>query len=395
MNRRAPQFLVTLVFGLMLMSAGGIQLGLELHRGEKPHVFELFVRAPTAAHLRATEDRLESESWLAQRLRPWMQYAQFVLLNDPGEKAVRGRDGWFFYRPGLESVTQRPPMAPTSIDPVTAIRDFRDQLAARGIHLVVLPAPNKESIYPGQLTRRADSLHIALSESTQSALRRLRGAGVEVVDLFELYGRAKSGTTRGPHSDLYLAQDSHWSPAGVELAAQAVAQRLLERGWIGRGEMDYGTRVVPTERVGDVLRMLDVPRIEARIGPERVRCRQVIQASTGQLYRDDPMAEVLVLGDSFLRVYQQDEPGAAGFVAHLARELRQPVTSLVNDGGASTLVRQELHRRPALLMNKRVVVWEFVERDIRLGLEGWQLVPLPDRVAVAQRVDRASGGDAQ
>ena len=36
----------------------------------------------------------------------------------------------------------------------------------------------------------------------------------------------------------------------------------------------------------------------------------------------------------------EDEPGAAGFIAHLARELGQPLTSIVNDGGASTLVRQ-------------------------------------------------------
>ena len=64
-------------------------------------------------------------------------------------------------------------------------------------------------------------------------------------------------------------------------------------------------------------------------------------------YQDDPDAEILVLGDSFLRIYQQDEPGAAGFIAHLAQELQQPLTSLVNDGGASTLVRQELYRRPA------------------------------------------------
>ena len=78
-----------------------------------------------------------------------------------------------------------------------------------------------------------------------------------------------------------------------------------------------------------------------------------------------------------MRIYQQDEPGGAGFIAHLAKELKQPLASLVSDGGASTLVRQELHRRPGLLRNKRVVVWEFVERDIHLGTEGWQQVPLP------------------
>ena len=36
-------------------------------------------------------------------------------------------------------------------------------------------------------------------------------------------------------------------------------------------------------------------------------------------------------------------------------------------------MRQELYRRPTLLHNKRVVVWEFVDRDIRFGTEGWQI----------------------
>jgi hypothetical protein len=61
----------------------------------------------------------------------------------------------------------------------------------------------------------------------------------------------------------------------------------------------------------------------------------------------------------------------------LARVLRRPVTSLVRNGGGATLVRQELSRRPALLAGKRVVIWEFAERDLRFGMEGWQRVPLP------------------
>jgi hypothetical protein len=50
----------------------------------------------------------------------------------------------------------------------------------------------------------------------------------------------------------------------------------------------------------------------------------------------------------------------------------------VNDGGASTLVRQQLSRRPELLRGKRLVIWEFVERDIYYGAEGWKAVPLPE-----------------
>jgi hypothetical protein len=138
------------------------------------------------------------------------------------------------------------------------------------------------------------------------------------------------------------------------------------------------------ERLGDVLRMLQSAQIEKSSAPEDVPSVQVVRDEAGGLYHDQSDSQVLVLGDSFLRIYQQDEPGSAGFIAHLAKELKQPLSSLVSDGGASTLVRQELFRRPGLLKNKRVVVWEFVERDIHLGTEGWQDVPLPPEETAVQ-----------
>jgi hypothetical protein len=122
--------------------------------------------------------------------------------------------------------------------------------------------------------------------------------------------------------------------------------------------------------------MLQSPPLERAIEPEEIPCRQVVRGDTGEPYRDDAGAGLLVLGDSFLRIYGQDEPGAAGFVAHLARGLRRPLASLVSDGGASALVRQELCRRPQLLAGKAAVLWEFVERDIRFGAEGWPVLPL-------------------
>jgi hypothetical protein len=306
--------------------------------------------------------------------------AQFAWLGDGGDKALVGRDGWLFYRPGVEELWKRTPAAATphlSSDPLPAIVAFRDELAARGIHLLVLPVPNKESVYPDQLTRRVAGRGGLLAPRTRDLLRALREARVAVVDLFGQFAEARQTQAGLGGPSLYLVQDSHWSPAGLELAARAAAQHLLDQGSIRRGPTRFDTRPSPVRRTGDILRMLQAPQLERLARSEEVTCRQVLQAGTGQLYADDPNAEVLVLGDSFLRIYEQDEPGAAGFIAHLARELGQPVTSLVSDGGASTLVRQELHRRPALLRNKKVVVWEFVERDIGLGQEGWQIVPLP------------------
>jgi hypothetical protein len=83
------------------------------------------------------------------------------------------------------------------------------------------------------------------------------------------------------------------------------------------------------------------------------------------------------MGDSFMRIYHTDIPNSAGFIAHLAKELKQPLMSIVNDGGGATLVREELSARPIFLNNKKVVVWEFVERDIGMAVKGWTRTRLP------------------
>jgi len=344
------------------------QIVWELRDGQSPQIVELFRQRPTRTDLRQFESRLESDCRLAQAVRPWMQYARFILFEDAGDKALVGRDGWFFYRPGVQYLTERysPPE-----DLFTAITSFRDDLAKRGVKLLVMPAPNKASIYPEMLTAGAAK---PVNTKTRDVLTKLSESGVEIVDLFESYDKARLA----PGSpDYYLAQDSHWSPEGMRLAAEAVARRLLDSGGVEKGSVRYQMRPVTVERCGDVLRMIRVPQVEQLYKPQQMNCTQVIDAAAGQPYRDDPNSPVLVLGDSFLRIFERDEPGSGGFIAHLANNLGFGVTSIVNDGGASTLVRQQLANRPALLKGKKVVVWEFVERDIRFGTEGWQVIRMP------------------
>ena len=379
---RDPRWVLILIFLGMIVSVPVIQIVIETRQEDGVRAFEVFSRTPTAANLRAYERSMEAANWLGHVSRPWIQFAQFAWLNDGGEKAVVGHDGWYFYKPGLNYMLARPhnPAQATN-DPFPAILDFRDQLAARGIRLVMMPVPNKDSIYPDRLTSRTVPGCALISAPTQELLNRLRAAHVEVIDLFKEFGEARHRSSSASTSPLYLAQDTHWSPDGVALAARAAARHLVDLGWMQPGQVDYGERSAPVQRLGDILRMLQVPLIERRVPPETVSCRQVIRQDNGEVYKDGPDAQILVLGDSFTRIYQQDEPGAAGFIAHLSKELKQPMMSLVNDGGGSTLVRQELRGRPAFLQDRKVVLWEFVERDIGLGIEGWKLVPLPPVVS--------------
>jgi hypothetical protein len=138
----------------------------------------------------------------------------------------------------------------------------------------------------------------------------------------------------------------------------------------------FDFRPVALARHGDLVDLLRSPALDSRLAPAQLVCSQVIDR-TGAAYADDSSADTLVLGDSFLRIYQTDAPGSAGFIAHLAAALGRPVASIVNDGGGATLVRQDLARHPRVLDGKRVLIWEFSERDLRLAAEGWPTVPLP------------------
>jgi hypothetical protein len=388
---RGPRICLIVVFLALLGIVAPSQIVFELRERETPQIANLFRQTPTRANLRRLESDLESRCRLAQAVRPWVQYARFVLLQDAGDKALLGRSDWFFYRPAAQYLVEPcalPTVGAKNLSPLqttndifTAIVSFRDDLAKRGIKLLVMPAPNKSSVYPQMLATRASS---TVNLTTREALARLQQAGVEIIDLFEAYGpvrsvpaRASKEAPRGVTANYYLAQDSHWSPEGMHLAADVVARKLLDSGWVEKGPSKYELKPARIKRYGDVLRMIHVPQVERLYEPEQIDATQVINTVTGRPYVDDPNSPVLVLGDSFLRIFERDEPGSAGFIAHLARNLGFGLTSIINDGGASTLVRQQLARKPALLQGKKVVIWEFVERDIRFGTEGWQVIPIP------------------
>lgn len=379
-SRAAERFLI-LAFLSVITIPPIMQTVWEWRRDRHVQALELFYERPTSAHLRAYEQQLEDASWLGKSVRPWVQYAQFEWFQDGGEKTLIGRDGWLFYRPGVRYATDRPTLAESqAVDQAQqAIVAYRDALAQRDIQLLVVIAPNKETVYPDMLVAQAHDLATFRNPQTNLLCDRLHAAGVEAVDLGAVFSAHRTVSSAEKTPCLYLSQDSHWSPAGVELAARVVAERIEMLEWLTPNRVEFARQDVTTERLGDLVRMLQVPQLEHSIPAERVTCRQVVDVDGKPLRIDNPSAEVLVLGDSFLRIYEQDEPRSAGFTSQLAYELRRPVAALINDGGGTTLVRQELYRRPALLRNKHVVVWEFVERDIRFGTEGWQEVPLPPK----------------
>jgi hypothetical protein len=382
MNRlRDPRWMLIFLFLGIITIVPLVQLVRGFFQENESGVsFELFNESPISANLRAYEKSSESANWAARLSRPLLQFAHFKWLKDGGEKVLIGSSGWYFYKPGIHYMLARPELVEAAIatnNPTPAIVHFRDQLAERGIRLLLVPVPNKESIYPDKVSSRAENLNGVMAPRTRQVLDKLRAHGVEVLDLFELFRASRQKSNNAAEPPLYLAQDTHWSPRGMDLAAKAAAHRLIELGWIAPGKTQYREKEARVARLGDLVHMLQSPMLEQATQPENIVASQIVGASDGKLYQDQSEAEILVIGDSFLRIYQQDAPTSAGFIAHLAKELSQPMMSIVNDGGGSTLVREELSSRPIFLKNKKVVVWEFVERDLGLGIKGWQRTSLP------------------
>jgi len=417
---------LVLVIGFLAVTAAVpvTQTALELARRERVQFIDVFRHWPAEKDLRQFERTLEEKSWFQRTLRPWQQGFLFATVRETGAKGVMGRDRWLFYRPDLRYLIDRPEITAdsrriSSSDDRTrwgrverAILRFRDQLQERGIALVVVPVPGKPAVYPDQVTRRELPQEPPFQSPTCELLRALQRQGVPTVDLFATFSAARSNAVRTPTSTpLYLAQDTHWTPRGAQLAAASVATRLGELKLAPAPAKEFRSERVAVIRWGDVLDLMQIPGLRGAFPSQTVECLQVLDPALGPLVptaSDRPgtyrypgqQASVLVLGDSFCRIYQYPEPqslggrptaagrnegsgtkrllpGSAGFISHLALALRSPVDAIVSDGGASTDVRRKLSTDPELLEGKKVVVWEFAERDIALGSQGWEDVPLP------------------
>ncbi|MBN2037613.1 MAG: hypothetical protein JW768_12800 [Chitinispirillaceae bacterium] len=356
-----------------------------------------------ANYLRPYEKEMEKSSVFGTAIRPWMLYGYFKVFGDPGSKGVRGRYDWMFYRPDVEYLV-RPDVfdersrivdandAPLTEDIIGAIVDFKEQLAAGDVDLLFVIMPTKPSIYPDLLNASADPAQAGMPDNTRAIMKRLQAAGIDAVDLFSAFARER-GNDAASGDSIYLRTDTHFRGRGVLAAARVIADRVKQYPWYVPGTTEYIVDTVEVPRVGDVGEMIGLPQQVTKKSvypfiPETTACYQVYRIERDEkgaieeraLYRDDYRnSTILVLGDSFSRMYQTDQPGSAGWISHLARELSQPVASLVNDGGASTLVRETLARKSKLLRGKKLVIWEVVERDFRFGEEGWKKIEVVTR----------------
>jgi len=368
---------------------------------------DLLAFVPTAHQIRAFEDNLENTSLVSGTLRPWVGWVVKALLHGGDEQVYFGREGWLFYRASVDSVTgpgflteqwQRrrlhdadKSLPPPQPDPLKALLQFHRQLAERGIALVVMPVPGKESIYPERLAPPQAGGKVVQNPSFEAFKSQLSAAGVLIFDPAPILTDLKHETPA------YLRTDTHWSPAAVQRVAAELAAWMTERNLLPP-TASTSPRYLPVtvRNSGDITVMLALPQDQSFFPPETASITRVV-AADGSPWQSDERADVLVLGDSFSNIYSLAQMGwgdSAGFAEHLSAALGRPLDRLVINAGGAHTSRQELVREMAAgrdrLAGKRVVIYEFAARELAFG--DWRLFDLPPRAPqVAQAT--APGGE--
>jgi len=369
--RRERKFVLMVLAALIALPVA--QWCADLAAGVAPTGAGLARRWPTAAHLRSVEAEFTASAGRNPYARALAALPGLAWLQGQASPVLEGRvvadEPWLFYRPDVRLISQRP-SPHVGGRAGAAILDWQRQLAARGIRLVVVVAPLKPALLPDHVARRfAVGAAAWRSPETAAVLGGLRGAGVEVVDLPAVFGALPPpGLAEEPW---YEPADTHWSQRGLQVAADAIIDAI---GW----ERIPGVYAVREEMIH---RPADLVKLRSAAGNDEDRPKEpclVVADAQGRAPLASPgSAEVLLLGDSFCRIFEEGEVVGAGLRSQLAWRLGRPVGLIRQDGGGATLVRQELARKPEWLRGVKVVVWEFAERDLLSADADWAKVELP------------------
>ena len=224
------------------------------------------------------------------------------LTGDGNEDVVRGEENWVFLADSLVA-TEGPNWLPRR--PARAVAKVANRVEATGRRALVLPAPNKASVYP-QFLSRAARRQQDLNDGRLARVRRLarERSGEAFVDVFDDLRRMaeRDGVAGAPLDDLYYPTDTHWNVRGAAVAAA----KLLEQ--LGAEWEEDALGLIEVEGRLDLVSLLGLPgrgpRLIAEVKREGVQSELVRRGSAWAHYRSRSEAapllgNLVVVHDSF------------------------------------------------------------------------------------------------
>jgi alginate O-acetyltransferase complex protein AlgJ len=270
----------------------------------------------------------------------------WVAFREGRPGVLVGTDDWLYSTEEFQTDAGSPARVVASTDRVVAVRD---ELAARGVRLVVAFVPAKARTVSDHLGRLRWPAEPAGRLAV--AADALAGAGVVTVDLAPPLADARTST------EVFLRTDTHWTSEGAGVAARTIAAVMAAMPDTGAAT-EYALKTgEPAEHRGDLLRYIRLGPLQDLLGPPPDSLVPVTAEGGADDLLGDSEIPVALVGTS----YSADDRW--GFEAQLKAALGRDVLNLAEEGQGpfepmdTFLASDTLRNAPP-----RVVVWEIPER---------------------------------
>ena len=290
-----------------------------------------------------------------------------LLARIPGSSMTLQNGDWLYSRNELEHLSkgaltgQR--VAAVSVckrkknaDPAAALNYFHQQLRDLNIALIIIPVPPKCAFYPLPGLKKGEAM-----KYLKAYYEELRKSGLEILDLSEIF-------LRDPAVQTYCRTDAHWSPAGIRLAVDAIAEKIPLRG-----DSVFEIKKHSVRTAGDLAKSLSATN--------PIQEELLLETVSGNVFSED--SPILVIGDSHTLIFSVGADMLAkssGFCELLAAKLKMPVDRIGVRGSAASSVRIDLYRHavknPEWLQRKKWVIYLFSCREFTEAISGWSRVPV-------------------
>jgi hypothetical protein len=257
-------------------------------------------------------------------------------------------------------------------------------LKARGVDLILVPAPPMTDVYVEHFLDPCPPDGI-IAPHVRRAMLELLDDDVELVDVFGLL-RAR----REPDPEyLYNTADRHWAPKAMRVVVDHLANRIARYEFAARAQAatpmtktspgGYGILSRPGVPVdtqpGQLPRQIGwdslTPEQRALAARAQTRVQERVTLTDGGDVPDDPQSAVVVVGNSF---------ACGGFKELLVNRLNLLIHGRDRPADTTEWLR-DFVRQPELLAGRRVVVWVTTEWHMAAR---FQSVPGPITAAPGQ-----------
>lgn len=273
-----------------------------------------------------------------------------------------GTDGWLFTDEEMSKL-DAPQVALD--DKIAFIRAAQSKAASAGTQVIVALVPAKLRVYGDHAGRYA--FMPKLQPVYNRTLASLNAGGVPTADLLTPFMANRAGT------QLFLKTDTHWTPEGAGVAAQAVAraigQRRLLSGTEARADFALAKGRSQDHR-GDLLSflpLLDGVKSDAP-QPDKIRTGEAVSraAQGSDALLGEAEIPVALVGSS----YSFDPRWQ--FIDQLKVALHADILNAAQEGqGPFVPMARYLHSREFREKPPKLVIWEIPERYL------WSSAKLP------------------